>query len=57
MDTKPKKKIRQVAKGRRQMVTLDEDTIARAVEEANSSGRALSNLFAFIIRRHFGTVK
>lgn len=50
-------KIRKAKKGIRQMVTLDEVTLKKAVAEAKASARSLSGTLAYAIRKHFGTAE
>lgn len=41
--------------GRRQMITLDDETIDRAVRQAAASSRSLSGYLSYIIRKKLGT--
>lgn len=50
-------KTRKAKPGIRQMVTLDEATVKKAMAEAKLSARSLSGMLAYAIRKHFGTAE
>ncbi len=39
------------------MVTLDPATLKKVTAAAAASGRTLSGMLSFVIRKHFGTLK